>query len=101
MVNVVGYKYIQRARLAKSQRLALLIATGVFKNKPPLYYVRMSQGFILPINVIMKLEHMLKDSFSKNFRLSFHNISSVANSYVGKLNQKSQNQLADFFKSQQ
>jgi hypothetical protein len=98
-VQVVGYKYIQRARLVKSQRLALLIATGVFKNKPPLYHVRMAQGFVLPAAIIIKLEQMLKTSFGQEFELSFFNISNAADQSFG-LSKKLQAQLKDFVRDQ-
>lgn len=77
-VSVVFYKYIQRARLAKSLHMALLLATGAFKTKPPLYHVRLAQGFIVPQVVVNQLESMLKEAFGVHIRLHFHNISKIA-----------------------
>src|SRR4051812_24750890 len=63
-VSAVFYKYIQRARLVKTRRMAFLIAIGAFKTKPPLYYVRLAQGFMVPLAVLVHLETLLNLAFN-------------------------------------
>jgi len=85
--NIIFYKYIQRSRIVKSRRLLLLIAAGVFKNKPPLVHIRMSQGFMLPLSVVNNLELMLQNAFTQDIRLNFFNIGQIANTNFSKLDQ--------------
>ena len=83
--NIVFYKYIQRSRIVKSRRMLLLIAAGIFKNKPPLYHVRMAQGFVLPMSMVTQLETLLSQAFNQNVRLNFFNIGQIANTNYSKL----------------
>jgi hypothetical protein len=85
-VSVIYYKYIQRARVIKSRRMALLVAIGAFEIKSPIYYVRQSQGFVIPSNMISKLEGLLQSLFGKAFRVQFFNISQLAENSPNKLN---------------
>jgi len=82
--NIIFYKYIQRSRIVKSRRMLLLIATGIYKNKPPLYHVRMAQGFILPMLIVINLENVLSSAFHQNIKLNFYNISQMAESHYSK-----------------
>jgi hypothetical protein len=85
-VSVVFYKYIQRARIVKSRRMALLIAAGAFETKPPIYYVRQSQGFMIPTAMVSQIESMLQSFFNKSFRVQFFNISQLAEASRDKFN---------------
>ena len=86
--SLVFYKYIQRARLVKSRRLILLLAAGAFGVKPPIYYVRQSQGFIIPVAIVRKLEIALQAMFGVIFHLQFFNISQLAELAPNKINQR-------------
>jgi len=86
--SLVFYKYIQRARLVKSRRLILLLAAGAFGAKPPIYYVRQSQGFIIPVAIVRKLEIALQAMFGVIFHLQFFNISQLAEFAPNKINQR-------------
>jgi len=85
-VSVVFYKYIQRARIVKSRRMTLLVAAGAFEIKPPLYYVRQSQGFLVPSAIVIKIESLLQSLFGKAFRVQFFNISQLAELAPNKMN---------------
>lgn len=100
-LNVVFYKYIQRARLVKSLRMALLIATGVFKVKPPLFHVRLAQGFVIPTSVVFQLETILTQAFGKPFQLNLYNIAQIADPRYGKLNSDVRNSIEFFLRGQQ
>lgn len=99
--NIVFYKYIQRSRIVKSRRLLLLIAAGVFKNKPPLVHIRMSQGFMLPLAVVSNLELMLQNAFTQNIRLTFFNIGQIANTNFSKLDQNAIQSIRYFMTGQE
>jgi hypothetical protein len=77
-VSVVFYKYIQRARVVKTRRMALLIAAGAFETKPPIYHVRLSQGFMIPAAMGTHIESLLQSIFGKSFSVQFFNISQLA-----------------------
>jgi hypothetical protein len=85
-VSVVFYKYIQRARVIKSRRMAVLVAAGAFAIKPPIYYVRQSQGFMVPASAVAKIEGLLQSFFGKPFQVQFYNISQLAENSSNKLN---------------
>ncbi len=86
--SIIFYKYVQRARLVKSRRLILLLASGAFGAKPPIFYVRQSQGFVVPIAIVRKLEIALQDVFGVIFHLHFFNISQLAEFAPNKINQR-------------
>ena len=83
--NIIFYKYIQRSRIVKSRRMLLLIAAGIFKNKPPLYHVRMAQGFVLPMSIVTHFEMLLSKAFNQNIHLNFFNTGQIANTNYSKL----------------
>jgi hypothetical protein len=95
-VSVVFYKYIQRARLVKSRRMALLIAAGLFKTKPPLYYVRLAQGFVIPMPVIIHLESLLYETFNVPVRLHFYNMTELQNYNFTKLDATTLKSIENF-----
>src|SRR4051812_15055427 len=78
-----------------------MIAIGAFKNKPPLYHVRLAQGFVLPLSIIIKLEHLLSKSFNQTFRLNFYNISQIADTRYSKLDNKLRASLDYFMRGRQ
>jgi hypothetical protein len=100
-VHSIFYKYIQLRRMVKSFRLAWLIAVGAFKNKPPLYHVRLAQGFVVPATLVLKLESLLAQSFGQNFRLHFYNISQIADSRYSKLDKNLRSSIDFFMRGQQ
>jgi hypothetical protein len=100
-VSAVFYKYIQRARLVKSRRMALLIAAGIFKTKPPLYYVRLAQGFVVPDLIVTQLETLLQDSFGVHLRLHLHNLSQVSETQYRKLDRRALFSIDKFMQYQQ
>ena len=100
-VHSVFYKYIQLRRMVKSFRLAWLIAVGAFKNKPPLYHVRLAQGFVMPTALVMKLENLLSSSFGNTFRLNFYNISQIADTHYSKLDKNLRASIDFFLRGQQ
>jgi len=77
-VSVIFYKYIQRARVVKTRRMSLLIAAGAFETKPPIYHVRLSQGFVIPAAMTARIESILQSIFGKPFSIQFFNISQLA-----------------------
>jgi len=77
-VSVVFYKYIQRARIVKSRRMILLLASGVIQNKLPIYHVRSAQGFVMPSLMVTRIEKLLQTIFGKTIVLQFFNISQLA-----------------------
>src|SRR6185437_13982818 len=99
--NIIFYKYIQRSRIVKSRRMLLLIAAGIFKNKPPLYHVRMAQGFILPMSIITYLESVLSSAFHQNIKLTFYNIGQIANTHYSKLDSNVIGSIKGFVAGQQ
>ena len=100
-VSVVFYKYIQRARMIKSQRVALLIIAGIFKNKPPLYHVRGAQGFIVPFFVINLIENLLQQVFGRQFQVNFFNISQLINPVISQMDDNLLNTIKYFMLGQQ
>ncbi len=99
--NIVFYKYIQRSRIVKSRRMLLLIAAGMFKNKPPLYHVRMAQGFMLPMSIVTNLENVLSSAFHQTIKLKFYNIAEMANPSYSKLNTEVIQSIQVFMNKQQ
>jgi hypothetical protein len=100
-VSAVFYKYIQRARLVKTRRMAFLIAIGAFKTKPPLYYVRLAQGFVVPFAVIIHLEALLNRAFNVTLRLKLYNITQIAEYPQSKASQHVMDSIADFTRRQE
>jgi hypothetical protein len=100
-ISAIFYKYIQRARLVKTRRMAFLIAIGAFKTKPPLYYVRLAQGFIVPLPAIIHLETLLNRAFNVTLHLNFYNITQIAEYPQGKANQLVMDSIHDFARRQE
>lgn len=97
--SIIFYKYIQRARLVKSRRLILLLAAGAFSAKPPIFYVRQSQGFVISIAIVRKLEIALQDIFGVIFHLQFFNISQLTELAPNKINQRVIQSLEHFLQN--
>jgi hypothetical protein len=100
-VNVIFYKYIQRSRLVKSRRMLLLIAAGMFHNKPPLYHVRLAQGFTVPAPVVIHLQTLVTAALGTPFILNFFNIGQTTNTYYSKLDRRVLQSIEYFMRGQE
>jgi len=100
-VSVVFYKYIQRARVVKSRRMALLIASGAIESKPPIYHIRLAQGFMVPNAMISRVEALLQSVFGKPFSITFFNISQLAELTRTKANHNLTHSLDQFMRGKQ
>lgn len=100
-VSVVFYKYIQRARLVKTRRMAMLVAAGAFESKPLIYYVRLSQGFVMPAMLVTRVQSLLQSIFGKPFVVNFLNISQLAEMRRSKAGMRIQYAINGYLRGQQ
>jgi len=81
--------------------MILLLASGALQNKLPIYHIRAAQGFMIPVNLVTRIEKLLQTVFGKTFALQFFNMSQVAETTQNKFKVSITRDIAYFLQGKQ